>query len=405
MRHVFLGIETTGLSAIDGNRIIEIACIEMQDGKLTGDKRHFYVNPGRDSHEEAIKIHGITSEFLGDKPNFSEIAQELLGYLKKAHLVIHHAPFSLGFLRLELGLLGMEPIEQSISSVIDTLVMSNELFPEELNSIDALCERFELNMTIRTLHCAMTDAEMLVEIYVKLTDLLNADNPLKPYSPGTDLTLDPAHSGNDQQQDQVESEAKSRLFIPSIGDEYFEWVEIPLSTLLIDRIAYLHKLEKNSQLSQVEIQIAAAWKVPEGWKAVSLTFLRIQSGLVSIHSFIEPADKSRTDLYCTETKVISTVVWPFDSSVVSMLQKNVDGRSDYIDATFALGHMLNNIFFLSASERRFLFECGCIDSLDAEVADWDLEHWRPQAEAHIVRRIDEYLKATDQPLLRPSPFL
>ena len=398
MRHVFLDIETTGLNVEDGNRIIEIACIEMQNGKLTGDRRHFYVNPGRDSHEDATKIHGITSEFLGDKPKFSEIVLDLGGYLNNANVVIHHAPFNLGFLRLELGLLGMDPIEHSAARVIDTLVMAKELFQDERNSIDELCERFELDHSSRTRYGAMARAELLVEIYIKLTDLLNGDNPLKPYSPSTDLSLDPARTGN--QQDQGKMGSTSRLFISSNGDEYFEWVEIPVTALLVNRIAYLHKLQAENQLSQVEIQIAATWKVAEGWTVASLTFLRLQSGLVVIYSFVEPADKSQSDVCDSELVEISTAVWPFDSSAVSMLKESVDEQSDYVEPPSGFGHKLNDISYLNASERRFLFQSGCIVSLDAEVSDWDLERWHQQAEAHFVRRVEEYLKATHQPPLR-----
>jgi hypothetical protein len=126
----------------------------------------------------------------------------------------------------------------------------------------------------------------------------------------------------------------------------------------------------------------------------------LQSGIVVIYSFVEPTDKSKTDVCYSELKEISIPVWPFDASTVSLLQENVDERYDYVEPPSGFGHKLNDIFYLSACERRFMFESGCIDSLDAEVLDWDLERWHPQAEAHFVRRIEEYLKATNQPPLR-----
>jgi DNA polymerase III subunit epsilon len=169
MRQIFLDTETTGLSADNGDRIIEIGCVEMLHRKLTGNNRHFYVNPGRDSHEEALKVHGITSEFLKDKPKFSEVAQDLLDYLKDAHVVIHNAPFDLGFLNMELALIKQPPVKSMVASVTDTLVMAKELFPGKRNSLDALCDRLEVDNSGRTLHGALLDAELLADVYINLT--------------------------------------------------------------------------------------------------------------------------------------------------------------------------------------------------------------------------------------------
>ncbi|OIP16301.1 MAG: DNA polymerase III subunit epsilon [Comamonadaceae bacterium CG_4_9_14_3_um_filter_60_33] len=169
MRQIFLDTETTGLSADNGDRIIEIGCVEMLHRKLTGNNRHIYVNPGRDSHEEALKVHGITSEFLKDKPKFAEVAQDLLDYLKDAHVVIHNAPFDLGFLNMELALLKQPPIKEVVASITDTLVMAKEIFPGKRNSLDALCDRLEVDNSGRALHGALLDAELLADMYINLT--------------------------------------------------------------------------------------------------------------------------------------------------------------------------------------------------------------------------------------------
>jgi DNA polymerase III subunit epsilon len=169
MRQIFLDTETTGLSADNGDRIIEIGCVEMVNRKLTGNNRHIYVNPGRDSHEEALKVHGITSEFLKDKPKFEEIADDLLTYLQGAEVIIHNAPFDLGFLDMEFGKLGHPKVRAIVANVIDTLVMAKELFPGKRNSLDALCDRLEVDNSGRTLHGALLDAELLADVFINLT--------------------------------------------------------------------------------------------------------------------------------------------------------------------------------------------------------------------------------------------
>jgi len=169
MRQIFLDTETTGLSADNGDRIIEIGCVEMVNRKLTGNNRHIYVNPGRDSHEEALKVHGITSEFLKDKPKFDEVAADLLAYLQDADLVIHNAPFDLGFLDMELARLGAPKLVTRVASVTDTLLMAKELYPGKRNSLDALCDRLEVDNSGRTLHGALLDAELLADVFINLT--------------------------------------------------------------------------------------------------------------------------------------------------------------------------------------------------------------------------------------------
>ena len=129
MRQIVLDTETTGLSAETGDRIIEIGCVELVARKLTGNNKHFYLNPERDSHEEALKVHGITREFLQDKPKFEVVVDELLAYLEGAELIIHNAPFDIGFLNKELERVGKPPLRAVIGNVIDTVVMAKEIYP------------------------------------------------------------------------------------------------------------------------------------------------------------------------------------------------------------------------------------------------------------------------------------
>ncbi len=169
MRQIFLDTETTGLSAENGDRIIEIGCVELVARKLTGNNRHFYLNPERDSHEDAMKVHGISNEFLKDKPKFSVIVDELLEYLRGAEIIIHNAPFDVSFLNKELELIGQPPIRHCVAKVTDSLMMAKELFPGKRNSLDALCDRLEVDNSGRTLHGALLDAELLADVYINLT--------------------------------------------------------------------------------------------------------------------------------------------------------------------------------------------------------------------------------------------
>jgi len=169
MRQIFLDTETTGLSAENGDRIIEIGCVELVARKLTGNNLHFYLNPGRDSHEDALKVHGISNEFLRDKPKFSVVADELLAYLADAEVIIHNAPFDVSFLNKELSLIGRPPLKHCVAKVVDSLMMAKELFPGKRNSLDALCDRLEVDNAGRTLHGALLDAELLADVYINLT--------------------------------------------------------------------------------------------------------------------------------------------------------------------------------------------------------------------------------------------
>ncbi len=169
MRQIILDTETTGLSADGGDRMVEIGCVELFNRKLTGNNRHFYLNPGRDSHEEALKVHGLSSEFLRDKPSFALVADDLIEYLRGSEVIIHNAPFDLGFLNLELTLMGRPPVREFVLAVTDTLVMAKEMFPGKRNSLDALCARLGVDNSGRTLHGALLDAELLADVYINLT--------------------------------------------------------------------------------------------------------------------------------------------------------------------------------------------------------------------------------------------
>ncbi len=169
MRQIVLDTETTGLSAENGDRIIEIGCVELLGRKLTGKNKHFYLNPERDSHEDALKVHGISNEFLKDKPKFSVIVDELLAYLQDAELIIHNAPFDVSFLNKELELIGKPALKHCVGKVTDSLMMAKELFPGKRNSLDALCDRLEVDNSGRTLHGALLDAELLADVYINLT--------------------------------------------------------------------------------------------------------------------------------------------------------------------------------------------------------------------------------------------
>ena len=169
MRQIVLDTETTGLSAENGDRIIEIGCVELLHRKLTGNNLHFYVNPERDSHEDALKVHGISNDFLRDKPKFGQIAGELLDYLQGAELIIHNAPFDISFLNKELQRLDRPPMHGVIASVTDTLVMAKDMFPGKRNGLDALCDRLGVDNSSRTLHGALLDAELLADVYINMT--------------------------------------------------------------------------------------------------------------------------------------------------------------------------------------------------------------------------------------------
>ncbi len=169
MRQIVLDTETTGLSALDGDRILEIGCVELLNRKLTGNNLHHYINPERESHEEALKVHGITNEFLLDKPKFAAISAELVDYLSGAELIIHNASFDVGFLNSEFERLGLPKVTEIASNVIDTLAMAKEFYPGKRNSLDALCDRLGIDNSNRTLHGALLDAELLADVFIAMT--------------------------------------------------------------------------------------------------------------------------------------------------------------------------------------------------------------------------------------------
>ena len=169
-RQIILDTETTGLDPKDGHRIIEVGCVEMINRRLTGNNFHHYLQPDRAIDAEAEAVHGISSAFLADKPRFENIVEDLLAYLRGAELIIHNAPFDIGFLNHELQL--VDPAYQPMSaycSVTDTLVMARQLFPGQRASLDALCKRYEINNSHRTLHGALLDAEILADVYLAMT--------------------------------------------------------------------------------------------------------------------------------------------------------------------------------------------------------------------------------------------
>lgn len=170
MRQIVLDTETTGLEVSQGHRIIEIGCVELVNRKLTGNHFHQYVNPDREIDQGAIEVHGITSDFLADKPDFEAIAPAFIEFVQGAELVIHNAPFDLGFLNAELQRLP-EPVAelQALCTVTDTLVMARTKHPGQRNNLDALCQRYTVDNTQRDLHGALLDAEILADVYLAMT--------------------------------------------------------------------------------------------------------------------------------------------------------------------------------------------------------------------------------------------
>jgi DNA polymerase-3 subunit epsilon len=169
MRQIFLDTETTGLNAEGGDRIVEIGCVEMVGRRLTGDNRHFYLNPQRPSHPDALRVHGLTEEFLADKPLFEAVAGELMDYLAGAEIVIHNAAFDIGFLDKELERCARPRVAEQVAQITDSLLMAREMFPGKSNSLDALCKRLEVDNSNRTLHGALLDAGLLAEVYICMT--------------------------------------------------------------------------------------------------------------------------------------------------------------------------------------------------------------------------------------------
>lgn len=169
MRQILLDTETTGLNARSGDRIIEIGCVELLNRRLTGNNLHFYINPERDSEDGALAVHGLTTEFLSDKPKFAAVVTELLDYVSGAEIIIHNAPFDLSFLNAELKRLDLHNFDTYVEKISDTLVQAKELHPGKRNSLDSLCDRYGISNGHRTLHGALLDAELLAEVYLAMT--------------------------------------------------------------------------------------------------------------------------------------------------------------------------------------------------------------------------------------------
>ena len=169
MRQIILDTETTGLDPALGHRVIEIAGVEIHNRRLTGNHFHRYVNPQRASDEAALQVHGLTSEFLSDKPRFGEIADEFLEFVRGAELIIHNAAFDVAFINHELSLLARAPIHTCCTGVVDTLKMAREKHPGKRNGLDSLCERYFVDNSARTLHGALLDAQLLAEVYLAMT--------------------------------------------------------------------------------------------------------------------------------------------------------------------------------------------------------------------------------------------
>ena len=169
MRQIILDTETTGLEPELGHRIIEIAGVELVDRRFTGNNFHRYFNPGRESDAGALQVHGLTTEFLSDKPKFRDVAAEFLDYVNGVELVIHNSAFDIAFLNRELSLADLKPVTDYCAGVVDTLRLARELHPGKRNNLDALCERYQIDNSVRTLHGAQLDARLLAEVYLSMT--------------------------------------------------------------------------------------------------------------------------------------------------------------------------------------------------------------------------------------------
>lgn len=201
MRQIVLDTETTGIG--EGHRIIEIGCVEVVNRKLTGRHYHQYINPERLVDPEAMEVHGITDEYLRDKPVFAQIANEFIDFIKGSQLVIHNAPFDVGFMDREFGYLNGYPMTKDICSVLDTLALARQMHPGQRNSLDALCRRYGIDNSHRELHGALLDSEILADVYLLMT------------GGQTDLSLDSQEDKDDQPSEQ---ELLSQLVVdPSVA--------------------------------------------------------------------------------------------------------------------------------------------------------------------------------------------
>ena len=189
-RQIVLDTETTGLEPAQGHRIVEIGCVELVNRRLSGNNFHCYLNPGRESDEAALEVHGLTTEFLADKPRFADIAEELLAFVGGAEIIIHNAPFDLAFLNAELARMKRPAFAKQVGGVVDSLLLAKELHPGKRNNLDALCERYAVSNAHRTLHGALLDGQLLAEVYLAMTrgqDALGMDLDADDDGGGGDL--------------------------------------------------------------------------------------------------------------------------------------------------------------------------------------------------------------------------
>jgi len=198
MRQIVLDTETTGLDPRQGHRVIEIGALEMIDRQLTGRQYHVYLNPEREIEQGALEVHGITEEFLRDKPRFAEIADDLLAFTGDGELVIHNAPFDIGFIDNELSLAGHQHASSTeASTVLDTLELARDLHPGQRNNLDALCKRYEVDNSSRSLHGALLDAEILADVYLAMTGgQVDLGLSLESQSSSTDEDEGHVHTGH-----------------------------------------------------------------------------------------------------------------------------------------------------------------------------------------------------------------
>ena len=224
MRHIFLDTETTGLYANQGHRIIEIAAIEIVNRRPTNNSFHFYLNPDREIDPAAQEVHGITLDFLQDKPRFTEIASDFIKFIKDATLIIHNAPFDVGFINMEFGLIEKPPIEEAVANIIDTLKMAKDMRPGQRNSLDALCRFYNIDNSQRSLHGALLDSQLLAEVYLAMT------------RGQEDLMIDFQYNGSDVVGEK-NAKRPTNLFILKADDEELKKHE-----------AYLNKMKGQKKL-------------------------------------------------------------------------------------------------------------------------------------------------------------
>lgn len=255
MRQVILDTETTGLNPATGDRIIEIGCVEMIGRRLTDRTFHYYINPERDIDAGAFAVHGLSREFLSDKPVFANIVEQLIEFVDGAEVVIHNAAFDLGFLDNEFALLNRPPFRNLAAKITDTLIDARQMFPGKRNSLDALCERFSISNKHRTLHGALLDAQLLAEVYVAMTrgqedlsiDLIDytvgADDAGHPKALPSNLKILAAS------QDELQSHEKIFAEIAKASKKDSVWSPSASTVRSNDQIAAAIALPKSSVLA------------------------------------------------------------------------------------------------------------------------------------------------------------